>query len=452
LVEQDGIVFFINEVGENEGWILRNFEDLEIKLTEDEVGVLQGHRGPTMQRVLQTLVIYGEALGAERLVELSGDGHFVISWATPGIAPSFELLDELVDAGLKTELPFTLDPSAPLDFENWQLRPDQEASLSERFRDQARYDERMLQLGLRDREAYTCNPFGPEVKNIPEKGMILAWSESACAIYANSVLGARTNKNGAIIDLLSYVAGKTPLAGLLTEEGRRANSIVEINTNSLPDPQTLGAVIGSQVLDGVPYIVGLDRFLDRELSEATVDYLREMGAGCATYSAIALFHVENITPEALEQGRDLLLSDHNQIKIDDEAIHRFQSSLLNDWNDPDARPEKCFIGCPHLSTRQLKWWTGEILARLESQNKDHLSVNTTICAAPGVLGRFKSDQKTFKQLMDVGVRFSHSCPETLFEGGVSRGDAVITNSCKLNAYTATKYFPDEELIEILVGR
>ena len=116
--------------------------------------------------------------------------------------------------------------------------------------------------------------------------------------------------NGAIIDLLSYITGKTPLAGLLTDEGRQANWLVEINTNDLPLPQLLGAVIGSKVLDGVPYIVELDRFLGRGLSDATKDYLREMGAGCATYSAVALFHVENITPEALEQGRDLLLQDH----------------------------------------------------------------------------------------------------------------------------------------------
>ena len=103
-----------------------------------------------MQRVLKTLVLYAEALGAERLIDLNGDGHFVIAWATPGIAPSFELLDELVDAGLKTKLPFTLDPSAPLDFENWNLRPDQESILEDMYEDQGLYNERMLQLGLRD--------------------------------------------------------------------------------------------------------------------------------------------------------------------------------------------------------------------------------------------------------------------------------------------------------------
>jgi hypothetical protein len=429
---------------------LSNFENLKIHLTEEERGILDGQHGSTMQRVLETLVLYGEALGAERLVDINGDGHFVIAWATPGIAPSFELLDELVDAGLKTRLPFTLDPSAPLDFENWSLRPDQENQLVEMYQDQERYNERMLQLGLRDRDAYSCNPFEPEVGNVPEKGTILAWSESACAIYANSVLGARTNMNGAIIDLLSNIAGRTPLAGLLTDEGRQANWIVEINTNDLPLPQLLGAVIGSEVLDGVPYIVGLDRFLGRGLSDATRDYLREMGAGCATYSAVALFHLENITPEAVEQGRDLLLRDHTSIQIDDDEIRRFEGTFSDGWSDPDAKPEKCFIGCPHLSTRQLNWWSGEIFKRLESQNKECLAVRTILCAAPGVIDKFRSDRVRYERMLDVGVRFSHSCAETLYEGEVCTADAIITNSSKLRAYSTARFFPDEELLGILV--
>ena len=427
-----------------------NFENLKIQLTEDERGILDGQHGPTMQRVLKTLVLYAEALGAERLIDLNGDGHFVIAWATPGIAPTFELLDELVDAGLKTKLPFTLDPSAPLDFENWNLRPDQESILEDMYEDQGLYNERMLRLGLRDEKAYTCNPFEPEVGNVPEEGTILAWSESACAIYANSVLGARTNINGAIIDLLSYIAGKTPLAGLLMDEGRQANWLVEITTDEIPLPQLLGAVIGMKVLAGVPFIIGLDRFLGKGLSDASQDYLREMGAACATYSAIGLFHVENITPEAVDRKRDLLHQDHTCIQIDDEAMRQLGDAFSDKRSDPEAKPEKCFIGCPHLSSRQLNWWSGEILERLDSQNKDHLAVQTVLCAAPGVIEKFKLNQMTYERLVDVGVRFSHSCAETLYEGEVCTADAVITNSCKLRAYSTARFFPDGELVEILV--
>lgn len=429
---------------------MTSFENLKLKLTEGEQSILDGQQGQTMQRVLKTLVLYGEALGAERLVELNGDGHFVIAWATPGIAPSFKMLDELIDAGLKTKLPFTLDPSAPLDFENWRLRPEQERLLEEMYRDQGRYDEKILQLGLRDRDAYSCNPFDPEVGNLPEKGSILAWSESACAIYANSVLGARTNINGAIIDLLSYIAGKTPLAGLLMDEGRQADSLVEITTEELPLPQLLGTVIGMKVLDGVPYITGLDRFLGKGLSDGTKDYLREMGAACATYSAVGLFHVENITPEAVEQGSDLLLPDYTRFQIDDKAIRKLEGTFSDGWPDRDAKPEKCFIGCPHLSLRQLNWWSEKILKRLESQNKNRLAVETILCAAPGVIEKYRSDRMTYEGMLDVGVRFSTSCAETLYEGEVCTGDAIITNSSKLKAYSTARFFPDEELVGILV--
>jgi predicted aconitase len=436
--------------GIGKGWILSKPDTNEIKLTEAELHVLQGGQGPTMQRVLQTLVLYAEALGADRLVDLTGDGHFVISWATPGIAPSFEMLDELTDAGLKTKLPFTLDPCAPLDFENWRLRPEQESALEKLYKDQGRYDGKMLELGLRDQDSYTCNPFEPEVGNVPEKGAILAWSESACAIYANSVLGARTNMNGAIIDLLSYIIGKTPFADLLTDEGRRADWFVEINTATLPLPQILGAVIGTKVLGGVPYIVGLDRFLGRGLSNATKDYVREMGAACATYSAVGLFHVENITPEALERDRDLLLDDHNRFQIDEKTLRQLGSHFSGSGLDPGTKPEKCFIGCPHLSTRQLNWWSSEILNRLKNQNKDRLAVDTVLCAAPGVIREFKSNREMYEHMNQIGVRFSPSCAETLYEGEVCTGDAVLTNSSKLRAYSTARFIPDEELVDILV--
>ncbi len=145
---------------------MTDLENLKIKLTQEEQDILQGKQGPTMQRVMKTVVLYGEALGAERLVDIEGNGHFVIPWATPGIAPPLEMLEELVAAGLKTKYPFTLDPKAPLDFENLSLRPEQERLLEKLYRDQRRYDERMRQLGLRDTDAYTCNPYQPEVGNI----------------------------------------------------------------------------------------------------------------------------------------------------------------------------------------------------------------------------------------------------------------------------------------------
>jgi len=436
---------------------MSSLENLRIKLTQEERDMLRGgprlrgKQGPTMQKVVETVVLYGEALGAERLVDIEGDGHFVIAWVTPGIAPPLEMLDELVQANLKTKYPFTLDPKAPLDFENLGLRPEQESLLKEMYRDQMRYDERMLQLGLRDADAYTCNPYLPEVGNVPKRGTVLAWSESACAVFANSVLGARTNRNGAIMDLLCNIVGKAPLTGLLTNEGRRATWLVKVRTAELPHPQLLGAAIGRKVLEGVPFIVGLDRFLGTGLSEETRDYLQDMGAACATYGAVGLYHVENITPEAVEQGTGLLVPDHATYVVDDQELQYLLVSYPVLWPSGRVKPDRCYIGCPHLSLRQLYWWTDRIHSTLEARGRSQPTVETILFAAPQVLRKFKADMEAYERLERAGVKLSTVCPETLFEGGVSAADAVVTNSNKLRAYTSARFFPDEELVEILVS-
>lgn len=427
-----------------------NLDQLNIQLSQEEKKILHGSQGQVLQKVMETVVLYGEALCAERLIDITGPGHLVIPWSIPGISPPIDMLEELVDAGLKTKYPFTLDPCPPLDFENLNLEPAVEAAILEMYSNQKHYDEMMGQLGLRDKEAYTCNPYLPEVGNIPLRDSILAWSESACAIYANSVLGARTNRNGAIMDLLLNIIGKTPLAGILTDDGRRACWLVDINVNDLPNPQLLGSVIGSIVQTGVPYLAGLDRFLSADLNEDTRDYLQEMGAMIATYSAVSLFHVENITPEAADIGRNLLSAHYKKSVIDTDKLELFMSSFPNLWDDPSAKPQKCYLGCPHLSLKQIYWWADRIGTELTSQGKDHLAVETVLCAAPQVLQKFQNDQKTHRQMLKAGVRFSSTCSETIFETRLCTGKPVITNSNKLRAYTSARFFRDEDLAKILV--
>jgi predicted aconitase len=425
--------------------------DLSIELTQEEQDLLQGKQGPTMQKVMQTVVLYGQALGAGRLVNIDGDGHFVIAYAIPGIAPPMEMLDELVDAGLKSKLPFTLDPKPPLDYENWFLSSEQIRLLDEMYRDQPRYDERMLQLGLRGPDAWTCTPYLPQVGNRPGRGDNLAWSESACVIFANSVLGARTNRNGAIMDLLCAIIGKVPLAGLLTDGGRQATWLVEVRTERPPAPQLLGAAIGSKVLADVPFIVGLDRFLGTQLNEETWDYLHEMGAACATAGAVGLFHVEGITPEARDLGRDLLSKDYRCYEIGDRELEDLLASYPVLWADKEAPPDKCFIGCPHLSLRQLHWWADRLHSALQRRGQSQLGVKTTFCAAPQVLEAFREDRTACNHLEKAGARLSAGCPMQLFDNDLSAGEAIITNSNKLRAYTEARFFPDEKLVEVLVS-
>jgi len=422
-----------------------------IRLTPPEERVLAGSEGPVLQKVMRTVVQYGEALGAERLVDISGDGHLVIAYAIPGIAPSLEMLEELVAAGLRTKYPFTLDPRPPLDYDNWALDAQQVAVLDDMYRDQARYEDLLLQLGLRDADAYTCRPFLEEVGNIPKSGDILAWSESACVVYANSVLGARTNRNGAIMDLLCNIAGKVPLSGLLDDGARLATWRIDVKTAELPLPQLLGAAIGRRVLADVPLVTGLERFLSADLDAPTRDYLNEMGTACATAGAVGLFHVEGVTPEAVEQGPDVLAADHRAYVIDDDAIADLGASYPVLWRDRGARPEKCYLGCPHISLEQIDWWARSIGAALRARRQAQVKVPTTLCAAPQTLARLAAAGSARRDLEAAGVRLSAGCPMQLFDNDLAAGSAIITNSTKLRTYTNARFFPDRQIVEILVG-
>ena len=428
-----------------------------MRLTEDEERVLAGAEGPVAQKVMRTVVRYGEALGAERLVDVTADGHMVIAYAIPGIAPSLEMLEELVAAGLRTRYPFTLDPRPPLDYENWALEDGQVAVLDELYRDQARYEELLQQLGLRAPDAYSCRPFLDEVGNVPKMGDVLAWSESAAVVYANSVLGARTNRNGAIMDLLCNVAGKVPLAGLLEDGARRATWLVLVRTEQPPLPQLLGAAIGRRVLADVPFIAGLDRFLDAGrgvgagLPLATRDYLNELGTACATAGAVGLFHVEGVTPEAVALGRDLLTPDHRTLVVDDAMLTELAASYPVLWHDAAAAPEKCYLGCPHFSGAQIEWWARNIATALRAHGQARVKVPTTVCAAPQTLALLRRTGTVADELEAAGVRLSPGCPMQLFDKDLAAGSAIVTNSTKLRTYTNARFFPDRRLVDIVVS-
>ncbi len=420
-----------------------------MRLAPDEQRLLDGESGPTLQKIMRTLVLYGEALGAERFVDVEGGGHFALHHVLPGIGPRPEMLDELVAAGLKTKFPFTLDPHPPLDFENLELRPDQEDEFRRMFQAQSHFDACMRQLGLRDPDAYTCTPYLPEVGNAPKRGTILAWSESSAVIFANSVLGARTNRNAVIMDLLSNLAGKTPLTGLLTDAGRCPTWHVEVRTSALPDPQVWGAAIGKKVMEDVPCITGLDRFLGQGLTARARDYLKEMGAACAAIGAVGLYHVENITPEACDPQRGWTVPDAPLYPITDDELQLQRAGYRVMWRDAAAKPQRCFIGCPHLSLPELYAWTEAIQRTLQRAGRRQVAMPTLIAAAPQVLRQFRVDTAAYEQLLGTGVKLSATCLEACLDNPLLASEAVATNSNKLRAFTTARLFSDAELLEIM---
>jgi predicted aconitase len=289
-----------------------------------------------------------------------------------------------------------------------------------------------------------------EVGNIPKPGDRLAWAESSAVVYANSVLGARTNRNSGIIELFCGILGKAPMFGLLTDEGRRAPWLIDVKTKSLPHPQVLGSAIGMRVVEEVPYVRGLDRFLGAELTSPVKDYFKEMGAAGASNGAVGLFHVENLTPEAKKLGASLLAQNAKTYVIDDGELDRVVASYPVMWKKPDARPKLGFIGCPHLSLHQLEQWTERIQKTLEKEGRKKLKVRSILCAAPGVVARFKKNPAAHQALLRTGAKLTSICPLMYMNNPICSKKTVVTNSNKLRTYTTARFHPDEELLTLLV--
>lgn len=420
-----------------------------LELTAEESAILRGDLGEALRKTMESVVRYGAAFGARRLVDIEGAPHLVTSFGAGTMKPYFAMLDELIAAGLRSARPFTVDPR-PVDRLNLRYGVTDRLLLTLLYGRQEAYEGQLAKLGLRDGDAFTCTCYLPEVGNTPQRGAVLAWSESSAVVFANSVLGARTNRNAAGIDLLCSVLGKAPLFGLLTDEGRRASWLVEVGTSGLPNAQLLGSAIGQRVIDEVPYIAGLDRFLGPAGEETTASYLKDMGAAAASNGAVGLYHVENVTPEAVALGRDLLEEGHSRYAVSDAELERVMRGYPVLWKRSDAKPRLCFVGCPHLSLPQVAQWTERILDALHAAGRDRLRVDTCLCAAPQVLEAFSRSSPQRERAVRAGVTYTSVCPLMFMNNPLARRRAVVTSSNKLRTYTTARFFLDDEVLRIIV--
>ena len=318
-------------------------------LTKEQQAILDGEKGETLAKVMKTLVMYGEAFGAEKLVPITSKyNHLVTSFGLKVMAPVYDLMQQILDAGVASGQKFSVDPR-PLD-KNVPANFLQNLVFNKfMYSKQEFYEGQLDKLGLMDKDAFTCACYMDEVGNTPKEGDILSWAESSAVVYANSVLGARCNRNSGIIDIMGSIVGYVPYFGLLTDEGRRATWVVKINTSKKPEAQLLGSAIGMKVMEDVPYIVGLDSWLGEELTDAACTYLKDFGAATASNGAVGLYHIAGLTPEAVELGESLITEGAREYVIDDAELERVKNAYPVVWKNPDATPKLCFVGCPHLS-------------------------------------------------------------------------------------------------------
>ena len=413
-------------------------------LTNEQQALLDGAQGETMAKVVKTLVMYGEAFGAERMVPITSKyGHTVISFGIGVMKPVYALYDALLQAGAVSKQPFSADPR-PLD-KNIPASPLQNLVFKFMYSQQARYEGQLKALGLMNGQAFTCACYLPEAGNVPQRGEILSWAESSAVVYANSVLGARCNRNSGIIEIMGSIAGFVPEFGLLTDDGRKADWIVEIRTEKLPEAQLLGSAVGMKVLEKVPYVKGLDRWLGKELDDRACAYLKDFGAACASNGSVGLYHIENLTPEAVEQGDALIRPDAPVYIVDDAELERVRSGYPCIWKDMDAKPKLCFVGCPHMTLQQLEDWTVRVEKGLKAAGNRKVCIPTVFTAAPGVIQAFQKTEYA-RRLEATGVILSDICPLMYMNNPLSKKMPVITSSNKLRTYTSARFYTEDEIL------
>lgn len=293
-------------------------------LTQLEKNMLSGKHGKAVRKSMEILTTLGEIYGAQRMVEVSSVQVAGVSYANLG-EPGLEYLAEMAEDG-KVRVLTTLNP-AGMDLENWRdLRIDPEFA-----KNQERVIDSFKKMGIVT--TCTCTPY--LIGNLPTFNEHVAWSESSAVCFANSVLGAKTNREGGPSALAAALTGRTPLYGLHLDENRQAQVKVEVkaDVHATNNYGALGKVIGDRIENTIPYITGLET--------PSLEELKAFCASIATYGGTALFHIEGATPNTTEVPSETT-------KVTELDMKKAEKEL-NDETTIDF----VGIGCPHASIREI---------------------------------------------------------------------------------------------------
>lgn len=307
-----------------------------LELSDEEQALLGGDLSPGVRKAMEIVVALGRIYGAERLVPVGSVQVAGVSYRNLGEA-GLEFLREWADQGARARVPTTLNP-AGIDLRAWR-----ELGFSESFaRRQLAVIEAYRRLGVRT--TCTCTPY--LVGNVPRVGEHVAWAESSAVSYANSVLGARTNREGGPSALAAAIAGRTAAYGLHLDQNRRATLRVAVRcpVRTLSDFGALGHLVGRAARNRVPYLV----FESREDACSGVA-LKALGAAMAASGAVALYHVAGCTPEA--DRPDILAPEHETLVVDD--LRPAYAALNSGALENEHRIDLVWFGCPHAGIEEM---------------------------------------------------------------------------------------------------
>jgi predicted aconitase len=305
-----------------------------MKLSIEEQAILDGEQGKATQKAMEILSALGTIYEAEEMIPVTSVQIAGVSYANLGEA-GLHFLAEMAAGGGRAQVLTTLNP-AGMDVENWEA-----LGISPEF---ARNQKRVIDAFAQMNVITTCSCTPYFVGNTPHFGEHIAWAESSAVCYANSVLGARTNREGGPSALAAALTGRTPAYGYHLDENRQPTItvVVESDLEETNDFGALGKAISQKLMvDGkklVPYIQGIER--------ATVEHLKSFCASIATFGGIALFHMEGITPEAAQMPPPV-----KTITVSQAEVEAARASMT----DVDSSDEIDFVslGCPHLSIKEI---------------------------------------------------------------------------------------------------
>ena len=424
----------------------------KMTLTQEEQEILNGSKGEVMAKVLKTIVMHGELFGAERLADCGGAPHTSLYTGAPWVEPVLEMFEEIADAGLKAFAPYTVNPMA-LDLYTVGQDPAKRLMELESFPLQGRLIQVHTRLGARPLNYWSCACYLPEVGNTAEPGVAVTWAESSAVNYGNSVLGVRVNRMATGMEMLCAIVGKVPVFGVLTDEGRKAKWHIDVRLSKEPHWGALGGAVGTKVVEQIPYITGIDQWIGMEDGKpdlVAMGKLKAFGSATASSGAVGLYHVEKVTPEAIEHGRDQLADEYQTYVIDDAEYKRVLDGFQNLWNDPKGDPTAVYIGCPHNTYEETVTWSKRFLKALEKAKQDKFAI-PVVMASPRVVSDKLLDQHPvmYRDMMRAGTHFTNICTPA-YQGlkGMADIDRGVTNSNKGRFYTRLRLYDDDTLAQI----